>query len=412
MSLKPLDLLKTGDYKRDYVPVADGFRVLCVLFVAWFHIWQQSWLSPVFHIGPLTLNLMPLVRAGYMMVDLLLLLSGFLLFLPYAKTLLTGSPLPDVKTYYKKRVLRILPSYYFCVILTFFTYALPQYGSVRSMLLDLVGHLTFTHNLAYESYIGTKFTGVLWTLAVEVQFYLIAPLVGRAFVKKPILTYIAMTAAAFFYRFVYVHGMNDTSLFFNRLPAMLDVYANGMAAAWLYMFLKKRMKPSLITSFAGLVLSIGALAGIYLITAAQARVYDYEAIRWGQMAYRFPLTLLGGVFLVAGSQAPRLFQWLFNNPVMRFGAMVSYNFYIWHAQLMLRLRSWHIPPYESDMPQSAGEQPWQTQYTILCFIVAFAAAVLLTFLIEKPAAKAGARLMEQAKKRGKRSRKRKSDVIS
>ena len=28
-----------------HVDSADGFRVICVLLVMWFHIWQKSWLS-------------------------------------------------------------------------------------------------------------------------------------------------------------------------------------------------------------------------------------------------------------------------------------------------------------------------------------------------------------------------------
>ena len=100
-----------GQYERGYMPVADGFRVLCVLIVAWFHIWQQSWLTPELTIGPVHIDLLPLVRTGYLMVDMMLLLSGFLLFLPYARARVDGGPLPDVATFYKKRVVRIVPAF-------------------------------------------------------------------------------------------------------------------------------------------------------------------------------------------------------------------------------------------------------------------------------------------------------------
>lgn len=61
-----------------YVPVADGLRALCVGVVMWFHIWQQSWLNP----SILGEDFNWLVRSGYMLVEPLLTLSGFLLFLP------------------------------------------------------------------------------------------------------------------------------------------------------------------------------------------------------------------------------------------------------------------------------------------------------------------------------------------
>jgi len=394
MREKLVRLFLPGQTGTRYVPVADGLRALSVLIVAWFHIWQQSWLSPVLEAGPVRLDFTAPVRTGYMMVDMMLLLSGFLLFLPYARARVEGAPLPALRAYFIKRALRILPSYWLCLFVTLFVYALPgrQYGSFRHFFLDLAGHLTFTHNLTYEGYVGTRLNGVLWTLAVEVQFYLVAPLIGRAFVRKPFLTYAAMLAVAAAYRFVYVAGMSDTALYFNRLPAMLDVYANGMMFAWLFVLLKRRVKPRWWTAALSLAVSVAALAGIWLLMDLQSRRSGTEVVRMGQMLYRFPLSALGGAFLVAASQAPRWFQWLWSNGLVRFLAGISYNLYIWHAHLALRLRAWRIPPYVDEMPQRAGEMPWQLHYTLLCFAAAIAVAALLTHTWERPLSRCGARL--------------------
>ena len=398
-------LMLPGQYDGRYVAVADGLRALSVLVVAWFHIWQQSWLGPVLKIGRLRLDFTAPVRTGYMMVDMMLLLSGFLLFLPYARSRVSGEPLPDTRTYFIRRALRILPSYLLCVFVTLFVYALPgrQYGSARHFLLDFLGHLTFTHNLTYEGYVGTRLNGVLWTLAVEVQFYVVAPALGRAFVKKPVPTYLIMVAVAMVYRFVYVAGMSDTALYFNRLPAMLDVYANGMMAAWAYAALQKRMKPRWWKALGAAAVCVAALAGMWLLMEQQSYRSGIEGIRMGQMVYRFPLSALGGVFLLAGSQAPCWFQWLWNNRLIRFFSAISYNFYIWHSHLALRLRAWHIPPYTSEMPQRDGEMPWQLHYTLLCFAAALALAALLTYTWEKPLSRLGAELFLRRGKHDKKS---------
>ena len=391
--------LKPGKVSAKYVPMADGLRALCVFLVAWFHIWQQSWLNPVMNIGPVRLDFNGPVSTGYMMVDVMLLLSGFLLFLPWARVKVYGHKPPDTRQYFIKRGLRILPSYLLSIFIVLFFYALPghEYGSVRHFLLDILGHLTFTHNLTFEGYIGSRMSGVLWTLAVEVQFYLIAPLLGRAFVKKPFLTYAGMAAVAFVYRFVYVAGMTDTSLYFNRLPAMLDVYANGMMAAWLYVYLARRFRDNGVTGAAALAVTVLSLAGMWIIMQAQASRRDsvnyWECVRMGQMIYRFPLTALAAVAIVAGCHAPRAFTWLFSNRLVRFLAGISYNYYIWHSHIALRLRAWHIPPYVDEMPQRAGAMPWQRHYTYLCFIAAFAAAALITYLWEKPMSRLGARFL-------------------
>ena len=72
--------------RRRHLPELDGMRVLMVFIVSWYHFWQQSWLTP--SIGRYSLDY--LLRAGYMPVDGTILLSGFLLFLPYARTMMLG----------------------------------------------------------------------------------------------------------------------------------------------------------------------------------------------------------------------------------------------------------------------------------------------------------------------------------
>ena len=68
---------------RKRIPELDGLRVLMIFIVSWYHIWQQSWLRPV--VGSYSLDY--LVRSGYIWVDGTVLLSSFLLFLPYARAM-------------------------------------------------------------------------------------------------------------------------------------------------------------------------------------------------------------------------------------------------------------------------------------------------------------------------------------
>lgn len=376
--------------KSNYVASADLMRVCAVLLIAWYHIWQQSWLNPVLKIGSFRMDFNPVVRTGYMMVDILLMLSGFLLFLPYARSRMTGSPLPRLGEYYKKRAVRILPSYLFCIFVILFLFALPkgEYASSAHLWTDLLSHLTFTHNLFPAAYHSTRLNGVLWTLAVEVQFYLIAPLFGRAFVKRPYLTWLVMVTAAFAYRIFYVMPMSDYSLHLNRLPAMLDVYANGMMGSLAYVALCKKMRKS---GWKSLIFSAAAVLCVVLIwkiMGAQSRTSgDYSNIHLGQMNRRFPLSLLGAAFLVCAGHSLNWLAELISSRPVRWLSMISYNIYIWHAYAALRLKEWRIPPYTAAQPNQAGEQPWQSLYTWLCMAAAIALGALATYLIEKPAAR-------------------------
>ncbi len=49
-------------------------------------------------------------------VHLFFVLSGFLLFLPYARAMLQDRPLPTARRFYQRRALRILPAYWVCMI--------------------------------------------------------------------------------------------------------------------------------------------------------------------------------------------------------------------------------------------------------------------------------------------------------
>ena len=155
------------------IPELNGLRVLLVFIVSWYHIWQQSWLTP--YIGRTSLDF--LVRAGYVPVDGTILLSGFLLFLPHARAMLLGESVPDVRGFYQKRVMRIVPSYYFVTLVMLFAVAIPYglYWRESDMWRDVIMHLTFTQTFNYSTYIGTPIGVASWTIAIEMQAYLLFP---------------------------------------------------------------------------------------------------------------------------------------------------------------------------------------------------------------------------------------------
>ena len=91
--------------------------------------------------------------------------------------------------------------------------------------------------------------------------------------------------------------------------------------------------------------------------------------------------------LVFGESSYLLYRRIFSNPVTRFLSAISYNAYLWHTCLALKLKEWKIPNYLSENPASAGEMPWQLHYTLLCFFSALLLATALTFGFERPLTK-------------------------
>lgn len=370
-----------------HVDVADGLRVLFIFIIGWYHIWQQSWLSPNITIGSFRLDIYPLVRTGYMWVDGMLLLSGFLTFLPYARAMYDRTPLPDAMSFYRRRAARILPAYWFCLAVVLFCDALPggAYTSFPALMQDLLSHLTFTHTFFYASYYGTHLNVVLWTLAVEVQFYLIFPLLARAFVKRPAVTWLAMVAAAFLFRCWAAWGAPSNMLWFNQLPAFLDIYALGFLGAWIYVGMTRSIKPSPALQLLMTVLCVLICWALWQLVLRQHYISGYEELRDMQMRNRFALGALITMLILCASWSVDALRWLLSNRLMRFLSAISFQFYVWHQYLAVWLRKWNIPYSASALPNQDGELIWQWKYTLLAFAVALLAATAVTWLIERPA---------------------------
>ena len=349
-----------------------------------------------------SLNWVP--RTGYMFVDVMLLISGFCLFLPYARQMTDPlAPEPDnLRTFFKKRAARILPSYYLCLLLYLIFWVRPSdYANVKQYLQDIFAHLTFTQTFWPESYIGTKFPTALWTLGVEMQFYLVFPLLARVFRRFPLMCWAVLSVLAQVYIVLFAHlpQGNAESLRINQLPAFLGVYANGMLCALFFCRLRiwreREWKKNRILPLAALMLLLFSGAAIVcMLNDGLSRAAIIQ--RW-QVDYRFLFSAMVCVFILLLDAAPKGVQWLFSNRIAAFLSAVSYNFYIWHSTALLKLKAWHIPYYPdapegaAAWPQSAGGEPWhfawQVKYTVLFWACALLLAAFFTYLIEKPTAK-------------------------
>ena len=371
-----------------YVDTCDGLRAIAVLIIGWFHIWQQSWLFPGFTLFGREISLDPLVRSGYMWVDMMLLISGFCLYLPWARIRVSGGTRPDTLDFYARRLVRIHPSYLLCLaVMLGVALVRGSYYTAAHMKLDVFSHLTYTHTFFYNSYYATNLGGSLWTLAIEMQFYLLFPLIAWLFTRRPLLTFAGMCGFTLAFRAWVTANVTDYTLYFNQLPAYLDIYAFGMAAALVHVRLCG-MRHNAATRIAASVGVAAVCALLWRVVKMQAACSGTAAIQLGQMDHRILMAVLGSALLVLSAHAGWLVRHIIANPITKFISGVSFQFYIWHQTMAVWFRELRIIPSEYEHPNYSGDHPWQVAYTALCFLGAIAVSAILTYGFEKPVARA------------------------
>lgn len=381
-------------YKRDTalsvagrIPALDGLRAFFVFSVMAYHFWQQSWLTPSITLFGRDFSLNPYLRTGYIWVDGMLLLSAFLLFLPHARRREAGRPFLPQAGFYRKRVARIVPSYVFNLLVVFLVVALPEkrYATAWEGIRDWLAHLTFTHPWFLFSTEQTPLNGALWTLGIEMQFYLLFPLLARAFNRAPLLTYLGALSVAFSFR-GYAMMRPESTMYINQLPNFLDVYLNGFVAAMIFARFEKQKDEAPQRLLMTAVMA-AAIMGLAMLVRDQAGVRTYEDLRLMQMRIRFTQSALTALVVLGACLGLGGIRLLLGNRLMAFLAGISYQVYVWHQVTAVQLRTWKVPPSQHLYPNMVGDRPWQVLYSILALVISLLLAIGATYLVERPLAR-------------------------
>jgi peptidoglycan/LPS O-acetylase OafA/YrhL len=297
-------------------------------------------------------------------VYLFFALSGYLLYLPFARRDFAGGPKVDYGRYARNRALRILPLYY--VVL--FTCILVGKETLSGK--DWLSWLTFTQNFTQDRTELTDVNGLMWSLAIEMHFYLALPFLALAIawlarrsLARAALVLGALGAASFVLRYVtfYDEGAVEDPLLDYSLPSTFFFFVAGMAVVLLQLAWRER-QPNLLRGPLGWSETwIAASAVFWLI------VFDDYT--------RGYLTAIGSFLLVAACVLPlragpvvRALEW----KVIAFVGVISYSYYLWHIPIL----------------ESIGEADWEPDSFVgllaLSLPLSLAAAFLSYRFIESP----------------------------
>ncbi|MBV9821775.1 MAG: acyltransferase [Actinobacteria bacterium] len=332
----------------------DGMRALAAYGVLATHAGFNSGRS--LDSGPFA----PLLARLDFGVTVFFLLSGFLLYRPFAVAAVTGSRPPDVRRFYLRRALRILPAYWLAVLVTLsWLSARTADGGDWASYLLLVQ--TYNHHNLDPSLTQ------MWTLAVEISFYaVLPPLALAARGRRRDAGSAAARQAALLLALIGVAVAADVAAHHGRLggnesliwlPANLDWFAAGMALALLSCLPAGSAGRAGPASRIGSVLdrtarlgrdlaaapgTCWALGGLLFWLASLPLAgprnllvptgWEWTAKHWlyavAALALLLPLTLgSGGLIGRLLSSAP-----------LRLLGQLSYGVYLWHLPLLLAIQ--------------------------------------------------------------------------
>lgn len=293
-----------------YRPEIDGLRAIAVLIVLIFH---------------LNSNFLP---AGFIGVDIFFVISGYLITSIITKSIEKGGF--DYKTFYTKRIKRLLPLFFAVVLFTllagYFILLPEDYEGLGS---NIIASNFFLANVRYAlkaNYFEADHPLLhFWSLAVEEQFYFIMPtllVIINRFFKKYLIPILIVMIVGSLGLAEWMSGHEKYSKFSYFL---LPTRAWELLFGCLLAVIKLNLSPtkSTVISILGLCCIILGLGTIHVRSVFPGFVT------------LFPV--LGTLFLIMGGEhgVGKILKW---KPLVFIG-LASYSIYMWHWPIIIFVKS-------------------------------------------------------------------------
>jgi peptidoglycan/LPS O-acetylase OafA/YrhL len=352
----------------EYIAEVDGLRFTSILAVMLASATYYFTLNRIGRTtgGDLQTNLpsgtVHVLWQGYAGTLLFFGISGFAIGLPFARAWLSGKRRPNLLPYYLRRLIRIEPPYLLNITFCFLAFGGLTYLSTR--VWPYLTSIAYVHNIAYAG--SNAISIVAWTLEVQVQFYLLAPLLAYVFAVRP----------AFWRRLILLAGMaafgvltNVQGLSFGpvRMQYTLINYLGYFLAGFLLADLYETAVVRRMDSLTWDAISILAAAALAYVAGWQ-RSKGY---------WLLPFLIL--LICVGGFQG-RMANWFLTRRFIVTVGGMCYTLYLWHSPLLIMTSRW----FAATVPR---ELPFQLQVVIadaISIVAVAAVCPLLFYYTERP----------------------------
>tara|TARA_B100000795_G_C22733270_1_gene412287 strand:+ start:94 stop:1146 length:1053 start_codon:yes stop_codon:yes gene_type:complete len=290
-------------------------------------------------------------------VPIFFFLSGYLIYGSYESSSQHTNPIPN---FYFKRVLRLYPGLWGCLLFSIFLVWISGYLentvlNVKEILIWLAAQSTAFqfYNPDFLRGFGVgALNGALWTISVELQFYLLVPLVFKLMQQKKVFIFLVIVIFSIF---------NMSNTFLNEQDNFIHKLINVSFVPWFYMFLvgaffaKFKDYVSSVLSMNILVLFV-ALVSVYFLS-------DYLSLGWGNGINPIGYGLIVAIIINLAYVNPNLSDRILGRND------ISYGVYIYHMPII----NYILYTYG----------PGEIQF-LFAILATFLVALLSWFVIERP----------------------------
>jgi peptidoglycan/LPS O-acetylase OafA/YrhL len=333
------------------VPVFDGYRAYAILGIVLLHVLFSSGVTE--RAGE-SLGGQLISGTLYHAVDVLFIVSGFVVFLP---TVARAGEFGSIGGYAIRRAARLFPPLWLClaIVLAVIAWADRPIPGAGEIAVNFGGQGALAQLFDEGLRTGLGANGALWTLTPEIGFYIVLPFVAVAFFRRPLVGLAIAAAVAILWREAFDNlvdiadafgfSLSDEERFRlslhqnQQLPYWAFSFAAGMSAAVAYVRARergaqerlRRLSPALVGGALAALLVFVYLAGRYaadenfLLAPVDAR--QTPLIAFG---YTGSLAALMLALAFAGPALQRPFA----HPLVRRLADVSYGIFLIHVVII------------------------------------------------------------------------------
>lgn len=330
-----MGMLPSGVSHNRY-PALDGYRAIAAFLIVGTHV---AFLTGESVRGPIG-SVFARFDFG---VALFFLLSGFLLYSPFASHAISGRTTPSNKTFYWRRFMRVMPAYWLFAIVV-----LATAPGLTATPRQWIANLSLTQIYVPNAQVSSM--GQIWSLATEVSFYAILPVIAWATTRRRrgeprasyrrqfrVLTVIGLTGVLF--QVLICFGpLGSIPLIGLWLPAYLDWFALGMLAALVrcaheagvaggaingWKLATKDVNTCLIVGVTFFVIALTPISGTYVLDPDPGFNRFVKHVLYGLSAL---------FILIPGFYGAIEGRWLhgLSSPFAKYMGTISYGVFLWH----------------------------------------------------------------------------------